>query len=398
VISALHIKGYKSLKDTEIELATDGLTVLVGPNGSGKSTLLEAIASIYELASRDINKTRFAGRNYRNVNTIDCETGVIEFSTELPASDGGSSSRWDFGLQRDVHDNISIIRDDLSRQGSELKRRAHEYHSSATSLRIASHPSASFLCSAIHGWGKSNEAKDWYEFGYSLAESLGPVRLARFSPERIAEPPPTATPVDESGYGLPAALLELQNSSRKRFLDIDARFRKLFPWIEEVQVPPRTVHPKQPSLVDLRFLEQGKTRPCPASDESSGMLLALALLWVTMRPDPDKILCYDEPENSMHPYLLQEVYQLLRRASRGELGGPRIQVIVATQSVDFVNQCRPEEVRICERDDKGHVSVHSIGDMKELQVSMERYRGALGELWYSGTMGGIPRNITGGSG
>lgn len=398
MIKRLHIKGYKSLSDAEIRLNTEGLTVLVGPNGSGKSTVLEALEALWELAFDKITNTRFSTTTYRKFNTIDSGDSVVGFSVELPALDGASSARWDIGLQCDVHDQVTIIEECLERDGEKLTRKAHEYHISAPALKLAAYPDASFLCGARHGWHESDQYRDWFEFGRTVASSLGPVRLARFSPEKIAVSPPTATLVDATGYGLPAALLELQNSNRKRFLEIDTKFHDLFPWIEEVQVPPRTVNPKEPSVVDLRFLEHGKTKPCAADDESSGMLLALALLWVTMRPNPDCILCYDEPENSMHPYLLKEVYQLLSRASRGDLGGPAIQVVVATQSVDFINQCQPEEVRICERDGNGHVSVHPITDRKELADSIDKYRGALGELWYSGTMGGIPTNSAGGSG
>lgn len=41
-IKSVHIKGYKSIHDADIELKP--LNVIIGPNGSGKSALLEAIA------------------------------------------------------------------------------------------------------------------------------------------------------------------------------------------------------------------------------------------------------------------------------------------------------------------------------------------------------------------
>jgi predicted ATPase len=123
---------------------------------------------------------------------------------------------------------------------------------------------------------------------------------------------------------------------------------------------------------------------------ASGMLVALALLWVVMRPDPDTVLCYEEPENALHPYLLRQVYGLLGKAARGEFGAPPVQVLVATHSVDFLNLCKPEEVRICERGPDGTATARSIADGKELREVIDAYRGALGELWFSGSLGGVP--------
>jgi putative ATP-dependent endonuclease of the OLD family len=37
----LHVAGFRSLKDTEIDF--DDLTLLIGPNDSGKSSVLDAV-------------------------------------------------------------------------------------------------------------------------------------------------------------------------------------------------------------------------------------------------------------------------------------------------------------------------------------------------------------------
>jgi predicted ATPase len=141
--------------------------------------------------------------------------------------------------------------------------------------------------------------------------------------------------------------------------------------------------------VQLNFRERGAKVAFPASEMASGMLISLALLWLVLRPEADKIICYDEPENSIHPYLLAKVYSLLRGAARGELGRPPVQVLIATHSVDFVNLCEPNEIRICERSDEG-IKVTSISDEKDLAEAVNNYRGAMGELWNSGALGGVP--------
>jgi predicted ATPase len=127
---------------------------------------------------------------------------------------------------------------------------------------------------------------------------------------------------------------------------------------------------------------------------ASGMLLALALLWMVYRPDGDRMICFDEPENSVHPHLLRYVYDLLKGLTRPEKGRAPVQVLVATHSVDFVNLCEPDEIRICERSDDGSVQIESVKDKKDLAQAIDSYRGAMGELWFSGALGGLPSHGT----
>lgn len=49
MLKRIHIKGYKSLEDVEVEL--NGLTVLVGHNASGKSNFLDAVQFLSQLAT-----------------------------------------------------------------------------------------------------------------------------------------------------------------------------------------------------------------------------------------------------------------------------------------------------------------------------------------------------------
>ncbi len=49
MLKRVRTKGYKSLRDVEVDL--DALTVLVGPNGAGKSNLLDALQLLARLAT-----------------------------------------------------------------------------------------------------------------------------------------------------------------------------------------------------------------------------------------------------------------------------------------------------------------------------------------------------------
>lgn len=56
-------------------------------------------------------------------------------------------------------------------------------------------------------------------------------------------------------------------------------------------------------------------------------------------PDPHPLLCIEEPENYLHPHLLEQLAEEIRAYSRK--GG---QVLVSTHSPDFVNAVHLEEL------------------------------------------------------
>ena len=58
MLKRIHIKGYKSLRDVEIELPR--LAVLFGPNASGKSNFLDALQLLSRLATSRTLREAFA--------------------------------------------------------------------------------------------------------------------------------------------------------------------------------------------------------------------------------------------------------------------------------------------------------------------------------------------------
>lgn len=125
---------------------------------------------------------------------------------------------------------------------------------------------------------------------------------------------------------------------------------------------------------------------------SDGTMLVLAFLVLQYQNPPVDLLTIEEPERALHPYLLDEVIQLLRRMTTGEIGKKPIQVVLATHSAELLEYVRPEEVRFLTRSrEDGSVQVNqaSTGSTNWQQVYKE-YRESLGSIWLSGSMGGVP--------
>ncbi|HEX8706108.1 MAG TPA: AAA family ATPase [Myxococcaceae bacterium] len=125
---------------------------------------------------------------------------------------------------------------------------------------------------------------------------------------------------------------------------------------------------------------------------SDGTMLVLAFIVLQYQNPPADIITIEEPERALHPYLLEELIQLLRKMTTGEIGKKPVQVVLATHSAEMLEYVRPEEVRFLTRSpEDGSVQVNEAPtDSTNWQQVYKEYRESLGSIWLSGSMGGVP--------
>jgi predicted ATPase len=144
---------------------------------------------------------------------------------------------------------------------------------------------------------------------------------------------------------------------------------------------PRLEKVEAEMLADGRLLLQIKDapfeRPILAKFASDGTLKMLSYLTLLYDPEPPPLIGIEEPENYLHPRLLQEVAEECRNAT------DRTQIMVTTHSPFFVNGLRPEEVWILYRDDSGYTKAVCANDISGIAKFIAE--GAkLGDLWLEG--------------
>ena len=91
-ISKVHLKGYKSIKDLEVDFKP-GLNIIIGPNGSGKTNFLECLKDIFlqELNTADTSAT---------IEIQDKGTVKLKYATEKYTVKGKKSAiKTTFSLQ-----------------------------------------------------------------------------------------------------------------------------------------------------------------------------------------------------------------------------------------------------------------------------------------------------------
>lgn len=192
-----------------------------------------------------------------------------------------------------------------------------------------------------------------------------------------------------NGRNLAGVLENLRDVDEDRFKALNEELRRWLPEFDRMAFET----PSDGQKAFLLQMRQGKHK-IKAADLSHGTLFALAFLTLAYLPQPPSIICFEEPERGIHPRLFREIRDALYRLCYPEDYGDRrdpVQVIATTHSPYLLDLYKdhPEEIVIAHKDEQG-VHFERLSDKPNID---EFLRDApLGEVWYSGILGGVPAN------
>ena len=194
--------------------------------------------------------------------------------------------------------------------------------------------------------------------------------------------------LSSDGGNLAAVVAGWREQSPPAFAELNHAVCRILPEYDSVEILP--VGAAQVQL-GLRLAEEQVV--LAAEHLSQGTLYVLALLALAHDPNPPAVVCVEEIDRGIHPRLLREVrdalYQLVYPDTGSAAKRTAGQIIATTHSPYLLDLFRdhPEEVVIAEK--KGSVAAFSrLSDRTDLAEIMAD--GALGDLWYSGVLGGVP--------
>lgn len=362
------------------------INVLVGPNMAGKSNILEVFRFLhdaffpqpgregiwYALAQRGgENEVLWKGTDQKSITiaveaTDPADDTNYKYELELVVGAGGSVTTQNESLNLirsgSVHDLIALKQGFIWLKNVDGKELGGMGTSGATGVQHAS-PT----------W-------DGYPF-YEMAKRW---RFYHFLPPRMKESSKMASGqiLDEpGGDNLSAWLMWLQTHSPEAFSKVNEVLRDLLPGVRQI----RTI-PTEDGNVHLSINEDGLKRPTSVWQASDGFLVLTALLSLIYVP-PERggsLYCIEEPENHLHPRLLETLVALLRQAQGS--GGPQAQFLFATQSPYFLDQFSLDEVYWIEKK-KGETKAYRPADKKHLRKLVEDKEHGLGDLMFSGALG-----------
>jgi predicted ATPase len=207
----------------------------------------------------------------------------------------------------------------------------------------------------------------------------------RYSELRAPNMTRNVTRVQPSGRNLTNLFMSL---GRQKMAEIGQQFCGLVPVFSDVDVRPTGAEGHLHLLFQDRWNPELWYTPDQVSD---GTMLMLAYLLVPYQDPAPDIIAIEEPERGLHPYLLQQLVNILRKLSQGQLGPKAVQVVAATHSAELLEFLEPEEVRFFDRSgEDGAVKVREVPSGTDWETFFEEYQRSLGTAWLSGTLGGVP--------
>jgi predicted ATPase len=182
----------------------------------------------------------------------------------------------------------------------------------------------------------------------------------------------------EEGENLAAFLLMLHDQHQGTYEKIRDTVRLAAPFFDDFKFRPRSSNGD--TTLQLEWTQKDSDYPFLVSQLSDGTLRFIALTTALLQPNPPTTILLDEPELGLHPYALNLLAALLKKAAA------KTQVIVSTQSAPLLDNFEAEDVIVVERKDAE--SIFKRLSSAELEEWLKDY--SLGELWEKNIFGGRP--------
>ncbi|MHC5615648.1 MAG: AAA family ATPase [Nostoc sp.] len=374
MLSKLRVHHYKSLFDIEVDL--EPLTVFIGPNGSGKSNLCEALFVLSNFL-----ESLIANTNHYEVIAFFAQS-LIAVNTNQQKIE---SKLWQ-GKQDYLFFEVSTILNIENQQfisvisiNIDFPQRILTINSQQNSVSPSS--LASPGTHSIRNFLVSNNYLD-----SPLAKAIRKVSIYDFAPISLSNNIPSTGGMDKTGQGIVDALADILLTNRKSFDELEERLTRLVPNIQRISLLRR-----EDRTFLLELIDRYSEHHIPASDISDGTLRILAFLTALYQENTPSIICFEEIENGVHPWLLHKMMELLQIISTEGITGKPVQVLITTHSPVLLNYVEPHQVRAVELDTEGKTQIHALPiDSERFQKALEAYDGALGELWFTNVFGGNP--------
>lgn len=380
LVKHVAIKNYKSLRNVKFD--PKSLSVLIGPNSSGKSNLLDAFRFMSEFV-RDGQKALQRRNGFKSI--VWSGDSAQKLSFELHG---------DFEWERGTNSFEYFV--ELSNQpfNASENREYLKFTDGGQFRTILEFPDKNGNA-ALYGM----DSRQLGGYPRSTVESV----LHNFA----------ARPGENQPVGFFSDFLrswEVYDPSPVHMrVPVSAkRDLKLMPYGENLGTVLHTIHSEYPSIFrtiedQLRALvpesrnllslltEKANTSPgleedqlstkIPATSMSSGTLRFLAFLAAVHSPEAPPLVCFEEPENYIHPRALELLVDILKSASE------KRQVIISTHSPYVLNLIEPDWVFVFDKK-QAETTITEASTTKELKTLLRKV--GLGEAWYAGTIGGVP--------
>jgi predicted ATPase len=360
------LKGFKSIKAMDLELRS--LNVLIGANGAGKSNLVSFFKMVNEM---------MAGRLQQYIGTSGRAQSLLHFGSKV-------TLQMEAQLGFEVDNGVDTYAMRLFHAAGDTLVFAEESLSFLETGRTK--PKLVPLGSGHEETRIGQEADKGEPTAKMFRHLLNHCRVYHFH-----DTSPTARIrqycyIGDNRWLMPDAgnlaafLLRLRDENDGGvYQRIVSTIRLIAPFFADFDLEPSGLNKKD---IILNWRDKGSDQVFGPHQLSDGTLRAMCLVTLLMQPEDElpELIIVDEPELGLHPYALNVVAALFKKASH------QTQVLISTQSSSFLDNFDPEDVVVVNRE--GDESNFTRPDAAKLESWLDEY--SLGEVWEKNVIGGGP--------
>ena len=364
-LTKLTLRGFKSFESLE-DFELGDLNVLVGANGAGKSNFVEFFRLLramvhqslqtYMIANGPADGYFFNGLAYSRAIEAKLSFGETEYAFKLASTaDGKIFVAQEIAQYSDGSEPQLVGKGSLE---STLKERSEDFDSRYARLDDIHGPNWRVWSSlsnlqVYHFHDTSKTSYMRREYGVEQSDML-----------------------DADAGNLAPLLYRLREEYGNTYQLIRKTLQRIAPYFDDFLIS-GSKHSRE-DTVRLTWRQKGKDYIFSPGHFSDGTIRFLCLATALLQPNPPSIVVIDEPELGLHPEAISILGGMIRSASK------RMQIIVATQSPQLLNEFLPEQVITV--DQSNGASVLRRLSSESISEWLDEF--SVGELWQKGTISG----------
>jgi predicted ATPase len=386
MIKRLHVQNFLSLRDVDLELTQRN--VLVGPNMSGKSNLIDCLAFLTQVAVSGLKQALLDRSGFAEVawkgSPSDHRIGIsLSYEQRVP-QEPPTNYEYKISILGSQAGFVSIEKETIviEKEGQRftlvelVDGRGSINHLDGRQISTTTGaPNASALEMSVPGW-KGMEVKNFiaswrfYNLIPKLMKSVNAAAEQKF--------------LTQAGDNFSSWMMTLNTKYREEFNRLKQVASDALPGLMEILSPPT-----QFATTFLLTKERHLSTPVNIWRMADGELAFLGLLSLILAPAQlsAPLFCIEEPESHLHPRLMDTLVEVWSQVQL-EWGADSSQVIITTHSPQVVDRMKLEDLIVLERAE-GETRCTRPSSKSHLREMLEKEEAGLGDLWYSGALGGV---------
>jgi predicted ATPase len=382
MLKTVRLRNFKSFQEAQISLGLRN--VLVGANMSGKSNFLEVFRFLRRVTYPEPGtwgvSNAFPG-GFQEFTWKGGKSNLIEIALEGTSSESSSLEASDWKYELAVHgDERGSIRVQDEKLELITKGVSHPLIARIGGARTAVNADGKGISSTIDDSRAAIESDLGNWDGAFLRNMISSWRFYRLTPHLMRTLNPAAAPpfLNEFGDNLSAWLMHLQTRYSAAFARIQQAAADVLPGFVDL-----FTSPTRQATVSMGSKERYLNRPVSLWEMSDGELTFVAMLSLIFSPPElgGTLYCIEEPENHLHPRLIETLVELLKQTQT------KTQAIVTTHSPNLIDRLSLDELLVFEKH-SGATNVTYPRDKTHLRDLLHNEESGLGDLYYSGALSG----------